>query len=130
MPLDLTKAKELAEKATSGPWHIGHMDEDDSSCEIEGPDGVVVAERVARGDDVFLCFSRAFVPEAILEIEDLRDQRSRFWEEHRGEIDSLRKRLALADAVCEAVDVAGYLKHEGPHVDAWEAWRQSKGGGG
>lgn len=47
---------------------------------------------------------------------------------------ALRAELLAAREVCEAVDVAGYLKHGGPLADKWLAWRaaraEAKHGGG
>ncbi len=105
----------------------------------------------------FIAFSRTFVSEAIEEIERLRaiiGVRSESWmtiaedfatkkdwlENSAAEIDSLRKRLALAEAVCEAfsyVCCEDGVREEllaynmgVESINQVEAWRSAKEDGG
>ncbi len=40
--------------------------------------------------------------------------------------DHWRARAEAAEKVCEAVDIAGYLKNGGPLLELWEAWRATR----
>ncbi len=138
MTLDLTKAKELAEKATPGPWPC--WSDPDISCQII-VDGLLRPVVVAS-DAEFISFSRAFVPEAIEEIERLREEPWAY-RKMAEENEALRKRLELAEPLCDiAVEYKGKddfrWEHgkDGPRHEDWlkytqavNAWRDARGGG-
>lgn len=55
---------ERCEKATEGPWHTAHINEDDSrSADIEGPHNECVADDVWDHDRNFIINARFDVPE-------------------------------------------------------------------
>lgn len=61
--------KERAEKATEGPWHIGHVDEDSGSVEIDSVHGRLIALVEERQNQSFICNSREDVPELCRRLE-------------------------------------------------------------
>lgn len=65
---ELKRLREIAEKATPGPWHIGHInifDHADINCE----DGTI-AQVVPRSDRAYIV---TFSPDRILRILDALD---------------------------------------------------------
>ncbi len=63
----LDKLADLEKKATPGPWHIAHIDENLEHAEIESPEGVPVASVFPRIDQSFICALRDAAP-ALIEI--------------------------------------------------------------
>lgn len=57
----LAEGKKLEDVAHVGPWHIGHVNENDDSCDIDAPNGETVATVHYRQDSGFICDSRTRV---------------------------------------------------------------------
>lgn len=65
------------ERASEGPWHIGHVSERGGICEladIDSGDGCLVAQVEWRRDQSFICSSRTDLPQALKIIAELRDK--------------------------------------------------------
>lgn len=54
-----------------------------------------------------------------------RETWERRWKQR---IQELEKRLALAEAVCYAICVAGIKGNSDPLLDTWNEWHKNKGG--
>lgn len=62
----LSELSELEAKATSGPWHIGHVNERDESCEIDSTsEGCGICTTYFRNDQAFIATSRNALPKLI-----------------------------------------------------------------
>ncbi len=60
---------ERAEKATPGPWHICHLDEDVTFLDIDAPLNSSIAESVHAPDAIFIAHSRVDLVEACKRLE-------------------------------------------------------------
>ena len=68
MKIDLNKLKELAAKASPGPWHIGHVNEHEDSADIDNLEECLFVS-VLRRDQAFICEARNALPKLIEVIE-------------------------------------------------------------
>ncbi len=100
--IDLEKAKAICEAAPTNIWDPFNR--------------IAVVE--------FAFFARTALPGALEEIESLRTQRATFWEEYRGEVEELKRKLALAEAVCEAVTDTYVGARIHALLEAWRAGRE------
>lgn len=71
MSFDLKEFKRLAEKRTSGPWHVGHINENLDRAEIENHEGIVITSDCKRSDESFLCYCGTHADAIIERIEKL-----------------------------------------------------------
>lgn len=63
---DLTSLEEKAKRATPGPWHLGHVNEANESCEIDSTsDGCGVCVAYERSDQTFIAAAN---PQTILSL--------------------------------------------------------------
>lgn len=53
--IDLNKLKELAAKASPGPWHIGHVNEEHGWADIVSIRSEIIADDVDRHNQSYLC---------------------------------------------------------------------------
>lgn len=54
----IQKTRELLAKATSGPWHVGHISELDDSAAIDNPELLCVGRINIRPDQNLVCHAR------------------------------------------------------------------------
>ncbi len=90
---------ERAEKASPGPWRIGHMNEVYPFADVDDANGVSIAEEVSMNDAVFIAHSRVLVVELAMRLEKackaLRD--CEVTEDNNGFARSYHPHRALAD---------------------------------
>lgn len=72
MTLSLSELEELCAKATQGPWHIGHINENNDVGDVESPIGEWVCAS-SRNNEAFICAARTALPELIAEVKRLRE---------------------------------------------------------
>lgn len=72
--MNLKKLREVAERATPGPWHIAHQSEIDSTCEIAGANGVSIGEIELPENRLYLCAANPRVVLALLDCVDALDE--------------------------------------------------------
>lgn len=54
--IDLKALREVAEKATPGPWHIGHISEHEPEIvDIDGSNGLTICKSYGQADSSYLC---------------------------------------------------------------------------
>ncbi len=63
--IDLNKLKELAAKASPGPWHIGHVNEEHGWADIVSLTGEIIADDVDMHNQSYLC---AVDPQSLLKL--------------------------------------------------------------
>lgn len=71
--IDLNKLKELAAKASPGPWHIGHVNEHEDSADIDNLEECLFVS-VLRRDQAFICEARNALPKLIELVEAYEEQ--------------------------------------------------------
>lgn len=69
--MDLDKLKELCDRATPGPWHVGHLGHDNEYADIDAANGINVGTIGDIPDQSFVCAAREAMPELIERISKL-----------------------------------------------------------
>lgn len=95
--IDLKRAKEICEAATPGPWVTTHNGQIRHGA-MRPTDAIFGASSLYPENAKFIAYARTALPEAIEEIEALE----RLDTANQVDLVDLRKRLSLAEAVCEA----------------------------
>jgi hypothetical protein len=74
-PTDRKRLRELAEKASPAPWHIGHVSEiDDGSYEIDASNGELICDNELPDNGLFIIAARTAIPQLLDLVEKLEDR--------------------------------------------------------